>query len=222
MNVMLWQTGTVGAAIVRRATLLMVAEWTQRAGESSEATICGMGEAIGQHLELAVNQTAAAQQHQGLELRALQEGVHGRLSFQEGAILAISAGLEGVRLWAEMQAMELGKMEAAIEGSWQQVEQRIKEEMDRGMEHFGKHLAERDAHFSEANQRLADEAELAGAVESELDVATQNPVRSVKLLSVIFNLTDAVVVRCVGLPLGRRTGPCHVNGGHFPSAVRIR
>ena len=60
-NVMLRQIGAVAAAAARRATLLTVAEWTQRAVESLEATIRGMGEAIGQQLELVVNQMAAAQ-----------------------------------------------------------------------------------------------------------------------------------------------------------------
>ena len=44
-----------------------------------------------------------------------------------------------------------------------------------------------------------------------LDVATQNLVRFVKILSVIFNFTDAVVVRYVGRGSGVRSRPCHVS-----------
>ena len=87
------------------------------------------------------------------------------MASQEGAILAIGTGLEGVRIRAEMQAMELGRMQAAVQDSWQQAEQRINEEMDRRMAQMGKELEERNAQLLEANQRLANEAELAGAVE---------------------------------------------------------
>ena len=45
----------------------------------------------------------------------------------------------------------------------------------------------------------------------EVDVATQNLVRSVQILSVIFNFTDAVVVRYVGRGSGVRGRPCHVS-----------
>ena len=39
--------------------------------------------------------------------------------------------------------------------------------MDGRMEQMGTRLVESGAHFSKANQRLANEAELAGVVESE-------------------------------------------------------
>ena len=52
-----------------------------------------------------------------------------------------------------------------------------------------------------------------------LDVATQNPVRSVKILSAIFNFTDAVVVRYVGRGSGVRGRPCHVSIDFFFSAL---
>ena len=42
-------------------------------------------------------------------------------------------------------------------------------------------------------------------------MATQNPVRSVKILSVIFNFTDAVVVRYVGRGSGVHSRPCHIS-----------
>ena len=78
-----------------------------------------MGEFLGQQLEAASNQAAAQQLQQASELQALQHGMAGRLASQEGAISAIGAGLEGVRLRAEMHAMELGRMQAAVQGSWQ-------------------------------------------------------------------------------------------------------
>ena len=49
-------------------------------------------------------------------------------------------------------------------------------------------------------------------------MATQNPIRSVKILSVIFNFTDAVVVRYVGRGSGVRGRPCHVSIDVFFSA----
>ena len=50
-------------------------------------------------------------------------------------------------------------------------------------------------------------------------MATQNPVRSVKILSVIFNFTDAVVVHYVGRGSDVRGGPCHVSIGFFFSTL---
>ena len=49
-------------------------------------------------------------------------------------------------------------------------------------------------------------------------MATQNPVRSVKILSAIFNFTDAVVVCYVGRGSGVRGRPCHVSIDLFFSA----
>ena len=49
-------------------------------------------------------------------------------------------------------------------------------------------------------------------------MATQNLVRSVKILSVIFNFMDAVVVRYVGRGSGVRSRPCHVSIDLFFSA----
>ena len=60
------------------------------------------------------------------------------------------------------------------------MEQRINEEMDQRMAQMGKKIEERDAHFSEANQRLADEAELANAVESEHFTRTREEVAEVR------------------------------------------
>ena len=102
------------------------------------------------------------------------------MASQGGAILAIDAGLEGVGLRAEMQAMELGRMQAVVQGSWQQAEQRISEEMDRRMAQMGKKLVERDAHFLEATQRLANEAGLADVMESQRFVRTQEDVSKVR------------------------------------------
>ena len=94
---LLRQVGSVAAEAARRATLLTVAEWSSRAGQQQNAALRGMGEAVEEQLLAASNQAAALQQHQGRELQALQEGVHGRLATQEGAISVIGAGLEGVR-----------------------------------------------------------------------------------------------------------------------------
>ena len=54
---------------------------------------------------------------------------------------------------------------------------------------------------------------------NRLEVATQNPVRSVKILSAIFNFTDAVVVRYVGRGSGVRGQPCHVSIDFFSFAL---
>ena len=48
------------------------------------------------------------------------------------------------------------------------------------MAQMGKKLEERDAQFSEANQRLADEAELAGALEGERFARTHEEVAEVR------------------------------------------
>ena len=91
----------------------------------------------------------------------------GRIALQEGAILAIGAGLEVVRHRAETQAQEFGRLQVAVQGNWQQAEQWIKAEMDRRMEAIRKRLTESEAHFSATNQRLEDEAKLAGAIDGE-------------------------------------------------------
>lgn len=75
------------------------------------------------------------------QLQALQEGVHGRLVTQEGAISVIGAGLEGVRQRAEIQAKEFGRMQAAVRGDWQRAEEWIKGEIDRRMDQMGQRLS---------------------------------------------------------------------------------
>ena len=54
-----------------------------------------------------------------------------------------------------------------------------------------------------------------------LDVATQNPVRSVKILFVILNFIDAVVICYVGRGLGVHGQPCHISIDFFPLHLAV-
>ena len=48
--------GAVAAAAVRRVMLYAVAKWSHSAGQQHNAALRGMGEALGQQLEAALNQ----------------------------------------------------------------------------------------------------------------------------------------------------------------------
>ena len=66
-----------------------------------------------------------------------------------------------------------------MQGDWRQAEQWINAEMDRRMEAVRKRLTETEAHFSATNQRLEDEAKLAGAIDGERFARTQEDVAKV-------------------------------------------
>ena len=55
-HLLLRHVGNVAAAAARRATLFAVAEWSNAAGQHQNAVLRGMGEALGQQLELTANQ----------------------------------------------------------------------------------------------------------------------------------------------------------------------
>ena len=167
-TLLLQEVGSVAAAAARHATLLVVAEWTQRAENRTENALRGMGEVLGVKLLAFIeNQATASQQNQGRELLALQEGVADRIALQERAISMIDAGLEVVHQRAETQAHEFGRLQVAVQGDWHQAEQWINAEMDQRLEAVGKRLKETKVRFIAANQRLENEAKLGGKIDGQ-------------------------------------------------------
>ena len=171
---------TVAVEAAWRTTLQAVAERSNSTGEQQNAALRGMGEALGQQVEAAANQAAAQQLQQAHELQALQQGVGGRMEEQEGANSALGVELQNVREQAEMQATEHGSFQAVLRGDWHRGGEWIGTEMDEGMEQMGERNAESDAQFLEANQRLANGAELASEMERQRFARTQEDVPGVR------------------------------------------
>ena len=165
--VFLRRIGKVAAEAARRATLYTVADWTQRAERHSESVVREMGTMLGQHLEATASQTAATWQQHRADLLDLHASVQGRLRLHEDVISSIGGGLEHVRQHAQLQGIELERLEATAHSAEHGAAQRMADEMGRKIEALERHLTDNEATFAATSQRLADEAQLASAMDSE-------------------------------------------------------